>query len=80
MNSTYDEWTCGIIFYYIISQEFPFKGETNKELYTNIKTGSVDFSSPKFSSISKECKDLISKLLEKDRNNRQNNIHDFIRK
>ena len=70
INNTYDEWTCGIIFYYIISQEFPFKGETNKELYTNIKNGSVDFSSPKFSSISKECKDLISKLLEKDRNNR----------
>ena len=70
INSTNDEWTCGIIFYYIISQEFPFKGETNKELYTNIKNGSVDFSSPKFSSISRECKDLISKLLEKDRNNR----------
>jgi serine/threonine protein kinase len=70
INSTNDEWTCGIIFYYIISQEFPFKGETNKELYTNIKNGSVDFSSPKFNSISRECKDLISKLLEKDRNNR----------
>jgi serine/threonine protein kinase len=70
INNTYDEWTCGIIFYYIISQEFPFKGETNKELYSNIKNGSVDFSSPKFNSISKECKDLISKLLEKDRSNR----------
>ena len=70
INNTYDEWTCGIIFYYIISQEFPFKGETNKELYSSIKNGSVDFSSPKFSSISTECKDLISKLLEKDRSNR----------
>ena len=70
INNTYDEWTCGIIFYYIISQEFPFKGETSKELYSNIKSGSVDFSSPKFSSISLECKDLISKLLEKDRSNR----------
>jgi len=70
INNTYDEWTCGIIFYYIISKNFPFKGETNKELYSNIKSGSVDFSSPKFSSISLECKDLISKLLEKDRSNR----------
>jgi serine/threonine protein kinase len=70
INNTYDEWACGIIFYYIISQEFPFKGETNKELYFNIKNGNVDFSSPKFNSVSKECKDLISKLLEKDRSNR----------
>jgi len=70
ISNTYDEWTCGIIFYYIISQEFPFKGETNKELYSNIKNGNVDFSSSKFNSVSKECKDLISKLLEKDRSNR----------
>ena len=34
------------------------------------ENGNVDFSSPKFSAISRECKDLISKLLEKDRNNR----------
>lgn len=70
ITNTYDEWACGIILYYIIAQEFPFKGETNKELYSNIKSGSIDFSSPKFDSISPECKDLISKLLDKDKSNR----------
>lgn len=70
INNTYDEWACGVLMYYLISGEFPFKGETKEEIYSNIKNSNLDFSSPKFSSFSQECKDLISKLLEKDKNKR----------
>jgi serine/threonine protein kinase len=70
INNTYDEWACGVLMYYLISGEFPFKGETKEEIYSNIKNTNLDFSSTKFNSISQECKDLISKLLEKDKNKR----------
>ena len=65
-----DEWVCGIIMYYLLSREFPFKGETEEEIYSNININDIDFSSPKFENISDSCKDLISKLLEKDENKR----------
>ena len=56
--------------YYLISGEFPFKGKTKDEIISNIKNSDIDFSSPKFELISNECKDLITKLLEKDNNKR----------
>jgi len=70
INNTYDEWACGVLMYYLISGEFPFKGATKEEIYSSIKNTNLDFSSEKFNSFSQECKDLISKLLEKDKNKR----------
>ena len=64
-----DEWACGIIMYYLICGEFPFKGEKD-ELFSNIKNASPDFSSEKFKLVSDSCVDLISKLLEKDKDKR----------
>ena len=61
-----DEWVCGIIMYYLLMGDFPFKGE-EKEIYSNIKNNNIDLSSSNFSD---ECKDLILKLLEKDKNKR----------
>lgn len=69
-NNTYDEWVCGIIMYYLLSGEFPFKGETQKDISSSIKNNDIDFSSKKFDNISESCKNLISKLLEKDQNKR----------
>ena len=65
-----NEWACGIIMYYLISGEFPFKGKTKKEIISNIENQDIDFSSSKFQSVSEECKELISKFLDKDKNQR----------
>ena len=67
-----DEWACGILMYYLITGEFPFKGKDGKELFSNIRNVELNFPSPKFDYISKPCKDLIIKLLEKDKNKRIN--------
>lgn len=64
------EWACGIIMYYLIAGEFPFKGNTKKEIFSNIENQDIDFSSSKFQSISEECKELISKFLDKNKNER----------
>ena len=56
--------------YYLLSGEFPFKGKKKEEIFSNIKNNNIDFSSQKFEQISISCKDLISKLLEKDKNKR----------
>ena len=69
-NYKTDEWACGIIMYYLACGEFPFDGESKEEIIKKIKESSLDFSSPKFGDISDSCKDLISKLLEKDKNKR----------
>ena len=58
--------------YYLITGEFPFKGKDGKELFSNIRNVELNFPSPKFDYISKTCKDLIIKLLEKDKNKRIN--------
>ena len=65
-----EEWACGIIMYYLITGDFPFKGEDKDQLFSNIKNTELEFSSSKFELISNPCKDLIKKLLEKDKRKR----------
>ena len=65
-----DVWSCGIIMYILLIGYPPFDGKNNKNLYNNIQNNKVDFSGSDWSKISKEAKDLILKLLEKNPNNR----------
>ena len=70
-NEKIDEWGCGILMYFLITGEFPFKGE-GKEFNSNIKNTVLNLTSPKFDLISDSCVDLLKKLLEKDVNKRIN--------
>ena len=65
-----DEWACGVILHYLITGEFPFDGKTKEELFNNIKNEVIDYSSSKFDSVSEDCIDFLSKLLEKDKKKR----------
>ena len=59
-----DEWSCGILMYIMLCGEPPFQGETEEEIFANIKKGKYSFSQEQFSKVSYNCKDLIKKLLE----------------
>ena len=65
-----DEWSCGILMYILLCGEPPFQGETEEEIFANIKKGKYSFSKPEFSNVSDNCKDLIRKLLEPNKKNR----------
>ena len=65
-----DEWACGVLMYYLLSAKFPFDGKTEEEIFYNIENQELNLNIPEFENISDDCKDLISKLLERDANKR----------
>lgn len=39
VNKSVDIWGLGVILYYIVFADYPFKGESEKEILTNITKG-----------------------------------------
>jgi calcium-dependent protein kinase len=65
-----DEWACGVLMYYLLSAKFPFDGKTEEEIFYNIENQELNLNIPELENISDDCKDLISKLMERDANKR----------
>ena len=59
-----DEWACGVLMYILLCGQPPFIGDYEEEIFEKIKACEYDFSHPAFKKVSKNCKDLIKKLLE----------------
>lgn len=59
-----DEWSCGVLMYILLGGIPPFYGDTEEEIFDKIKKCEYDFSPPPFKKVSKNCKDLIRRLLE----------------
>ncbi len=59
-----DEWSCGVLMYILLGGIPPFYGDTEEEIFSKIKKCEYDFSPPPFKKVSKNCKDLIRRLLE----------------
>lgn len=74
LNKSYNEkcdiWSCGVILYITLSGIPPFNGGTDQEIMKKVKLGKFSFSDPCWSQISDKAKDLITKLLTLDPDNR----------
>ncbi|EJS44474.1 kin82p [Saccharomyces arboricola H-6] len=63
-----DWWTLGILIYEMVFGYTPFKGDNSNETFSNILTKEIKF--PNDKEVSKHCKDLIKKLLNKNESKR----------
>ena len=59
-----DEWSCGVLMYFLLCGEPPFDGETEEEIFKKIKKCDYNFDKEQFKYVSKNCIDLIKKFLE----------------
>ena len=61
-----DLWSCGVVLFELLSGYPPFMGEGLEDLLLNISKGEPDFDDPAWEMVSRDARDLIGKLLEKD--------------
>jgi len=65
-NLKCDLWSCGVILYILLSGRAPFSHKNDTIILEKIKLGKYNMDIKEFKEISDECKDLITKLLEKN--------------
>jgi len=65
-----DIWALGVLLFTILSGSFPYRGDTDKELYRKISRAEYKLPSEVYSSLSVEAINLIKKLFAIDANKR----------
>ena len=60
-----DNWSMGVVMYIMLSGKPPFGGRSNKEIIDTVLKGHYSFNSSVWNGISKQAKDLIAKLLDR---------------
>ncbi len=63
-NEKCDTWSVGVILFILLTGKAPFDGKADNEIMHKIKNGIIDEHNPKLINASKECQDLIKRLLE----------------
>ena len=56
-------WSAGVVFYFLLTGDYPFKATKDKTIFEVIKEGIVDLESPLLQGTSKYAKMLLASLL-----------------
>jgi serine/threonine protein kinase len=64
-----DMWAIGVLLYTLLAGTFPFRGQSEAELFNKIQRGYLNFKTP-HESMSKQARAIIHKLLEVDQRKR----------
>ena len=65
-----DEWSCGILMYILLTGNLPFEGETEIEIFDNIKKYNINFNTGELKNVSNNCMNLLKRLLDPKKKNR----------
>ena len=70
LKGNYDEkcdiWSLGVIMYILLCGYAPFYGEKDEDIYQQVLKGEYDFPKEEWDHVSKEAKDLVKKMIEKE--------------
>lgn len=61
-----DMWSIGVITYILLCGYPPFYGDSDTQIFAQVKAGRFDFPSPEWDTISKDAKNFICRLLRLD--------------
>ena len=61
-----DEWACGVMIYILLTNIAPFPGDDEESIFESILNNEINVDIPQLKSVSKNCKDLIKGLCDKN--------------
>ena len=61
-----DEWACGVLMYILLTGYPPFDGDSEEDIFNKIKNDKPNLKVGELRNVSRNCKNLILQLLQKD--------------